>query len=119
MEPTVTINIDETCRECGKAGATQSGLCLDCIPKRSPRGPHPSTERRIKSVMIDPKTGKIEIACIEVWESINERHWTLRCYEEPRPELPEAMAALEPHVRGLLGLPEDWARGAIGVAKVS
>lgn len=145
MDATVTIDMDEKCRECGEDGATDNGLCLECMHRalkgmrmqsqegrrlqyehagdvlraRGMFADDAKGERHIKSVKIDRKSGRIEIVSIEKWGDDNERSWTLRCYEEPRPELPEAMAALEPHVRGLLGLPEDWARGAIGVAKVS
>ena len=32
--PNITIDMDRTCRKCGKKGATGSGLCLKCIAKR-------------------------------------------------------------------------------------
>ncbi len=31
--PTITVNMDEKCKECGKGGATPSGLCLVCVVK--------------------------------------------------------------------------------------
>jgi uncharacterized OB-fold protein len=33
MRPTITIDIDKKCAECGKAGATGSGICLPCATK--------------------------------------------------------------------------------------
>ena len=30
---TLTINFDIRCAECGKAGATPSGICLKCVNK--------------------------------------------------------------------------------------
>jgi hypothetical protein len=27
----IKINLDAPCRQCGKKGATQSGLCLKCV----------------------------------------------------------------------------------------
>jgi hypothetical protein len=32
--PTITIDTDKGCSRCGEPGATQNGLCLDCIAKR-------------------------------------------------------------------------------------
>lgn len=32
--PTIEINMDKECSRCGKLGAAQNGLCLDCIAKR-------------------------------------------------------------------------------------
>lgn len=29
----ITINYDKKCIECGKKGATENGLCLNCINK--------------------------------------------------------------------------------------
>ena len=29
--PTIEINLDKTCKACGKKGAGQGGLCLDCV----------------------------------------------------------------------------------------
>ena len=31
---TIEINMDKKCSRCGKPGACQNGLCLDCITKR-------------------------------------------------------------------------------------
>lgn len=28
--PTITINMDKHCAECGKKGAAESGICLTC-----------------------------------------------------------------------------------------
>ena len=28
---TIVINMDKPCRRCGKAGATQGGLCMRCV----------------------------------------------------------------------------------------
>ncbi|MFH1953144.1 MAG: hypothetical protein ABIL06_16190 [Pseudomonadota bacterium] len=32
--PTIEINMDKACLDCGKMGACQNGLCLSCITKR-------------------------------------------------------------------------------------
>jgi hypothetical protein len=31
--PTVTINLDKKCAECGKGGAAENGICLHCTNK--------------------------------------------------------------------------------------
>lgn len=31
--PTVTIDLDKKCAECGKGGAVASGICLECTTK--------------------------------------------------------------------------------------
>ena len=31
MTTTIVINMDKRCRRCGKAGATEGGLCLRCV----------------------------------------------------------------------------------------
>lgn len=31
--PTITINMDKHCAECGKKGAAESGICLSCSAK--------------------------------------------------------------------------------------
>ena len=31
--PTITINMDKKCSECGKPGASDSGICLSCATK--------------------------------------------------------------------------------------
>jgi hypothetical protein len=43
--PTITINMDAKCDECGKGGRSGNGLCLSCTtkaiqgkPMRSPQG---------------------------------------------------------------------------------
>lgn len=33
MVPTITINMDKKCAECGKGGAAESGICLSCTSK--------------------------------------------------------------------------------------
>lgn len=75
------------------------------------------TEKRIQSLKYDK--GKVEMSGVETWGSGNERTWKLICYEEPAPELPAALKALEKHVRELLELPNDWADGSFRVVKVS
>ena len=30
MSFTIHVNLDEKCKRCGKAGATQNGLCMSC-----------------------------------------------------------------------------------------
>jgi hypothetical protein len=30
---TISIDMDKKCGECGKGGATQNGLCLDCVTR--------------------------------------------------------------------------------------
>lgn len=120
MDATVTIDMDEKCRECGKDGATQSGLCLGCARKRIPGAAEPAGgERHIKSVKINRKTGQIEIVTVEKIGENTEKTWTLKSAEPPHPALPEAMNALEPHVRRLVDLPADWAKGALEVTKVT
>jgi hypothetical protein len=32
--PTITVDMDKKCSECGDAGAMKSGLCLKCVAKR-------------------------------------------------------------------------------------
>jgi hypothetical protein len=32
--PIITIDMDRKCSECGRKGAAQNGLCLNCITKR-------------------------------------------------------------------------------------
>ena len=31
MTPTITIEMDKKCLECGKGGATDCGICLKCV----------------------------------------------------------------------------------------
>lgn len=31
--PTITVNMDKKCAECGKGGAVDSGICLACTTK--------------------------------------------------------------------------------------
>lgn len=31
--PTITINLDKKCGECGKGGAADSGICMSCTTK--------------------------------------------------------------------------------------
>jgi len=31
--PTITINMDKECAECGKGGAADSGICLHCTSR--------------------------------------------------------------------------------------
>lgn len=47
---TIDINMDQKCKQCGKPGATQSGLCLDCVGKRITGNPSlpPVTPRQEK-----------------------------------------------------------------------
>lgn len=60
--PTITINMDAPCTECGKGGATQSGLCLECIGKQIPKaGPR----RDFKKIKVDGNTGFLELAYTE------------------------------------------------------
>ena len=35
--PTITINMDKKCSECGKKGAAQCGLCIRCAGDRAIR----------------------------------------------------------------------------------
>lgn len=72
---------------------------------------------RIKSFKYDG--GKVEMKGVETWGTGNEREWKMTCFEEPHPALPAALAALEKHVRDLLELPADWAKGSFRVIKVS
>ncbi len=37
--PTITVDMNKKCDDCGKAGACQSGLCLKCVAKRIKRSP--------------------------------------------------------------------------------
>lgn len=37
--PTITINMDKKCAECGKGGAADNGICLKCTTKAM--GPNP------------------------------------------------------------------------------
>jgi hypothetical protein len=37
--PTITINMDKPCAECGKGGAANSGICLQCTVKALDRRP--------------------------------------------------------------------------------
>ena len=32
--PTIEIDMDKKCSDCGKGGACQNGLCLSCVSKR-------------------------------------------------------------------------------------
>jgi len=34
----IRIDLDAKCKRCGKSGATQNGLCLDCINKAIKQG---------------------------------------------------------------------------------
>ncbi len=37
--PTITIDMDKKCAECGKGGAVGNGLCLSCTTKAIRREP--------------------------------------------------------------------------------
>lgn len=75
------------------------------------------TEKRIRSIKLDK--GKVELDGVETWGSGNERTWKLTSYEDPAPELPAKINALEKHVRDLLELPKNWAKDSFRVIKVS
>ena len=31
--PRITIDLDKKCQECGKGGAAESGICINCVTK--------------------------------------------------------------------------------------
>lgn len=45
--PTITIHMDAKCAECGKPGATDSGICFTCIPKAMKDKPMKSAAGRV------------------------------------------------------------------------
>src|SRR5216684_3368362 len=47
MAPTITINLDKKCAECGKGGVAESGICLDCTRKAIEDKPMRSAAGRI------------------------------------------------------------------------
>jgi hypothetical protein len=51
MNVTIDINLERKCSQCGKKGATPSGICLKCITKN------------LKVGRVDPGVAKI-IDCI-------------------------------------------------------
>ena len=53
--PTITINMDTPCTECGKGGATPSGLCLGCIGKQILNLDPKRDFKKIKVDSIDPQ----------------------------------------------------------------
>lgn len=59
--PTITINMDVPCAECGKGGATANGRCLECLTKEILGGP----KRDIKKIKVDGNTGFLELAFTE------------------------------------------------------
>ena len=61
---TININMDTPCKECGKGGATDNGLCLDCTAKRligGVKGPR----RTFKKIKVDNSTAFLELAYTE------------------------------------------------------
>lgn len=62
---TIEINLDKPCVRCGKGGATQCGLCLECVSKRLVE-----KIRNERSISM-PKIGEKTIGFIE--ESIDRK----------------------------------------------
>ena len=50
--PTITINIDKRCKRCGKTGACDNGLCLDCVLKALKNG---ELEHILNPLRINPQ----------------------------------------------------------------
>lgn len=68
MIPTLTINMDKKCAECGKMGASGSGICISCVAKAMEGKPMKSKvgkavqdriRQRIKSNYVDPPIPKV------------------------------------------------------------
>ena len=47
MNARVNINMDKKCLECGKGGATDSGVCLSCCTKAISGKPMKSAQGRV------------------------------------------------------------------------
>ena len=54
--PMLTIHMDRKCAGCGEKGATDGGLCLECITKRM--GRTMKREKEGVQQLLDPPTGE-------------------------------------------------------------
>lgn len=44
--PIITIDLDKKCHECGKGGAAESGICINCVTKTIQQKPMNSAAGR-------------------------------------------------------------------------
>jgi len=58
MMADINISMDVNCSQCGAKGATQSGVCLDCIRKRIKEGMMPEIKTK---VVIDKLKAAVKI----------------------------------------------------------
>jgi len=62
----IVVDLDRACSQCGTKGATQSGLCTECIAERIIKGgdmPGIRIElKRIEGINLRPKNGKIIVS---------------------------------------------------------
>ena len=52
MTSIIEIDFDKKCAECGKSGATPSGICLDCVGKAMADKPMKSAQGKAVQVRI-------------------------------------------------------------------
>ena len=57
----ITINLDANCSICGAKGATQAGICLECVTKRITKGGIMAViEARVQTSKLEAKVKLVE-----------------------------------------------------------
>ena len=92
----ITIDLDKRCSQCGAKGATQSGLCLDCISKRISKGGIMSEIRA--NVRVDKLEAKVKIVDEKEDGAVVDRHLVTQAtiqYEGTPAKLEKVLWALQ------------------------